>query len=73
MKARDERLKLTSDLLSSIRLVKMSAWEEAYQNKTEQARTVELVPLFGLNLIDGVLDCLYSASGSVVRMMIKYY
>ncbi|CAN7941519.1 unnamed protein product, partial [Ixodes hexagonus] len=69
--ARDERLKQTSDLLSSVRLVKMYAWEEAYQEKLLRAREMEMKPLFWLNALDGIIDAMSSASSSVVSLSIK--
>ncbi|CAN7940544.1 unnamed protein product, partial [Ixodes hexagonus] len=66
MRARDERLKQTSDLLSSVRLVKMYAWEDAYQDKLLCARDAEIKPLFWANALDGLIDSVYSASSSVV-------
>lgn len=66
MQARDDRLKFLTDLLSSVRLVKMSAWEGPYEQKLNQAREFELAPLYGLNLLDGLLDSLYGATSSVV-------
>ncbi|KAM7294228.1 ATP-binding cassette sub-family C member 2 [Ixodes scapularis] len=66
MRARDERLKQTSDLLSSVRLVKMYAWEDAYKDKLLRARDVEMKPLFWVNVLDGLIDSIYSASSSVL-------
>ncbi|KAG0413194.1 hypothetical protein HPB47_009668 [Ixodes persulcatus] len=66
MRARGERLKMTSDLLSSVRLVKMYAWEGAYQEKLLRARDVEIKPLFWVNVLDGLIDSIYSASSSVL-------
>ncbi|XP_040358931.2 multidrug resistance-associated protein 1 [Ixodes scapularis] len=70
MSARDERLKQTSDLLSSVRLVKMYAWEEAYQEKLLRARDVEMKPLFWVNALDGIIDSVYSASSSVLIIIL---
>ncbi|KAM7294635.1 multidrug resistance-associated protein 1 [Ixodes scapularis] len=68
--ARDERLKLMTDLLSSVRLVKMYAWEEAYMNAVSVIREREMAPLFKANLLDGFLDSLYSASSSVMIVIL---
>ncbi|KAH9374367.1 hypothetical protein HPB48_008725 [Haemaphysalis longicornis] len=67
IRARDERLKATSDLLSTIRVVKMYAWEEAMQENVLCARETELKWLFRINLLDAVLDSVYSSTSSVVR------
>ncbi|CAN8006437.1 unnamed protein product, partial [Ixodes pacificus] len=66
MKNRDERLKRLSDFLSSVRLVKMYAWEDAFMDAVERLRRKEMVPIFLINLLDGFIDSLYSASSSVV-------
>ncbi|CAN7940670.1 unnamed protein product [Ixodes hexagonus] len=70
MNARDERLKQTSDLLSSVRLVKMYAWEDAYQKKLLHARDVEMKPLFWVNALDGTIDSVFSASSSVLIIIL---
>ncbi|CAN7946344.1 unnamed protein product [Ixodes pacificus] len=69
MNARDERLKQTSDILSSVRLVKMYAWEDAYLDKLMRTRNAEMKPLFWVNTLDGIIDSIFSASSSVVRQM----
>ncbi|EEC11595.1 multidrug resistance protein, putative [Ixodes scapularis] len=65
MNARDERLKQTADILSSVRLVKMYAWEDAYLDKLMRSRDVEMKPLFWVNALDGIIDSIFSASSSV--------
>ncbi|CAN7974829.1 unnamed protein product, partial [Ixodes persulcatus] len=69
-RARDERLKRFSDLLSSVRLMKMYAWEEAYEDKVNRARGVELIPLFWINVLDGLIDSVCSASSSVMTIIL---
>lgn len=66
MKSRDERLTLISDILLSVRLIKMYAWEKVYIQKANAIRALEMAPLFWLNILDGVLDSIFSASSSVV-------
>ncbi|KAK8781728.1 hypothetical protein V5799_016931 [Amblyomma americanum] len=63
--AREERLKATSDLLSTIRVVKMYAWEDALQESVLRARLVEQKWLLRVNLLDAVLDSVYSSTSSV--------
>ncbi|EEC16181.1 ABC transporter, putative [Ixodes scapularis] len=70
MKGRDDRLKRVADLLSSIRLVKMYAWEDAYMNSVKDLREKEMVPIFQVNLLDGFIDSLYSASTSVLTIIL---
>ncbi|CAN8001415.1 unnamed protein product, partial [Ixodes hexagonus] len=70
VRARDERLKRMSDLLSSIRLVKMYAWEEPHKERVEEARGEEMTAMFFINLLDGVIDSLYSATSSVLIIIL---
>lgn len=70
MRGRDERLKRMSDLLSSVRLVKMYAWEEAYIKTMKQLRDIELVPVFMENILDGLVDSLYSSSSSMLIIIL---
>ncbi|KAG0414973.1 hypothetical protein HPB47_007854 [Ixodes persulcatus] len=70
MKCRDERLKRLTDLLSSVRLVKMYAWEDAYMKAVKELRDKEMVPVFLVNLVDGLIDSLYSASSSVMVIIL---
>uniref|UniRef100_A0A131YIL8 ABC transporter n=1 Tax=Rhipicephalus appendiculatus TaxID=34631 RepID=A0A131YIL8_RHIAP len=70
MKAREERIKSLSDLFASIRTVKMYAWEEALQETVQRLRNVELSWLFRANLLDGVLDSVYTASTSVLTIIL---
>ncbi|XP_077498236.1 ATP-binding cassette sub-family C member 2-like isoform X2 [Amblyomma americanum] len=68
--AREERLKATSDLLSTIRVVKMYAWEDALQESVLRARLVEQKWLLRVNLLDAVLDSVYSSTSSVLMIIL---
>ncbi|CAN7940136.1 unnamed protein product, partial [Ixodes hexagonus] len=70
LKARDERLKQMCDLLSSVRLVKMYAWEDAHMAKVQLSRDAETAHLFQINLLDGIIDSLYGASSSVMTILL---
>ncbi|KAG0419924.1 hypothetical protein HPB47_003795, partial [Ixodes persulcatus] len=70
MAYRDERLKRLSDLLSSVRLVKMYAWEDACTDAVDRLRRKEMLPIFLINLLDGFIDSLYSASSSVMLIIV---
>ncbi|KAK8768646.1 hypothetical protein V5799_014889 [Amblyomma americanum] len=69
-RARDERLKATTDLLSTIRVVKMYAWEDALQENVRRFRDIEIKWLFHVNLLDAVLDCVYSSTSSVLTIIL---
>ncbi|XP_077545465.1 ATP-binding cassette sub-family C member 2-like isoform X2 [Haemaphysalis longicornis] len=68
--ARDDRLKETTDLLSTIRVVKMYAWEDAMQENVLRARKRELKWLLFINILDSVLDSIYSSSSSVLMIIL---
>ncbi|XP_065302552.1 ATP-binding cassette sub-family C member 2-like isoform X1 [Dermacentor albipictus] len=68
--ARDERLKVITDLLAMIRIVKMYAWEDALQKNVLRFRETELQWLFRVNLLDAILDCLYSSTSSVLMIIL---
>ncbi|KAK8760856.1 hypothetical protein V5799_027873 [Amblyomma americanum] len=70
IQARDERLKATTDLMSTIRVVKMYAWEDALQANVERSRAVEMKWLLRVNLLDAILDCIYSSTSSVLMIIL---
>lgn len=70
IQARDERLKATTDLMSTIRVVKMYAWEDALQANVERSRAVELKWLIRVNLLDAIVDCIYSSTSSVLMIIL---
>ncbi|KAH6921791.1 hypothetical protein HPB50_004990 [Hyalomma asiaticum] len=70
IKARDERLKATTDLLSTIRVVKMYAWEDALKENVQRSREVELKWLLRINLLDAILDCIYTSTSSVLMIIL---
>ncbi|XP_037582809.2 LOW QUALITY PROTEIN: ATP-binding cassette sub-family C member 2-like [Dermacentor silvarum] len=70
IRARDERLKVIADLLSTIRVVKMYAWEDALQENVLRYRNVELKWLFRVNILDALLDCVYSSTSSVLMIIL---
>ncbi|KAH6921539.1 hypothetical protein HPB50_002178 [Hyalomma asiaticum] len=70
LRAREERLKSLTDLLSTIRIVKMYAWEDALQKNVLRSRNVELKWLFRVNMLDALLDCVYSSTSSVLMIIL---
>ncbi|XP_077538531.1 ATP-binding cassette sub-family C member 2-like isoform X2 [Haemaphysalis longicornis] len=70
IKARDERLKYMSDLLSTVRVVKMYAWEDALGENALRSRDVELKWLFRANVLDAVLDSLYGSCSAVLMIIL---
>ncbi|KAK8781740.1 hypothetical protein V5799_016918, partial [Amblyomma americanum] len=66
IKLRDERLKRMLDLLSSIRTVKMYAWEQSHLDSLKRLRERELRHVLKVNLINGSVDAIYSALSSLL-------
>ncbi|KAL3256406.1 hypothetical protein MRX96_017136 [Rhipicephalus microplus] len=57
MKLRDDRLKSMLDLLSSIRTVKMYAWEQSHLDSLKRLRERELKHVLRVNIINGTVGC----------------
>lgn len=70
MRFRDERLKSTADLLSSVRVVKLYAWEDAYLGTVGRLRDAELAVLLRTNVLDGVMDSIYSSTSSMLTIIL---
>ncbi|XP_049276080.1 ATP-binding cassette sub-family C member 2-like [Rhipicephalus sanguineus] len=68
--ARDERLKVITDMLATIRVVKMYAWEDTLQENVTRFNERELKWLFRVNLLDAILDCIYSSTSSVLMIIL---
>ncbi|KAH9364286.1 hypothetical protein HPB48_008476 [Haemaphysalis longicornis] len=72
---RDERLKQTTDLLTSVRLLKMYAWEDAFGSIISRLREKEEEACHRANVLDGLVDSVYTSSASIVsalRPVINY-
>ncbi|XP_077488645.1 multidrug resistance protein mrp-7-like [Amblyomma americanum] len=65
-KYRDERLRKFTDFLLSIRPIKMSALENVFQKNLLQLRAKETDQAYRFNVLETVLDTLFSASSSVM-------
>ncbi|KAL1473874.1 hypothetical protein MTO96_038400 [Rhipicephalus appendiculatus] len=67
LKWHDGRLRKIADILSSVRLVKLYAWEETFAASVTELRSREVHEQFTSNLVDGLMDCIFVSSSSVVR------
>ncbi|KAM7289300.1 ATP-binding cassette sub-family C member 2 [Ixodes scapularis] len=70
LSCRDQRLKRMADLLTSVRLVKMCAWEDAYMDSVKGFRESEMSSVFRVNLLDGFIDSLYSGTSSMMIIIL---
>ena len=54
MKIKDERLKILSEVLNGIKVIKLYGWEEMFASKVTAIRDRELKVLLNLSIIDGI-------------------
>ncbi|KAI9353043.1 P-loop containing nucleoside triphosphate hydrolase protein [Zopfochytrium polystomum] len=58
LSATDNRVKLTSEVLSGIKIVKFFGWEEALQRQINDLREKELIPQFVLRIISATFSAM---------------
>ncbi|CAG9859946.1 unnamed protein product [Phyllotreta striolata] len=71
-KKTDERLQLTQEILSTIRIIKIYTWEEFFTNKINMARRKEIVKLilgFYLKIVLVLVGILFSKVGFYVLIL----
>ena len=66
MKFKDERLRIISDLLSGIRVLKLYGWEESQEKATSRVRDHELKQLFIAFIYDALLSITFFDAAPVV-------
>ena len=66
MKLKDERLRIISDLLSGIRVLKLYGWEESQEKATSRVRDRELKQLFISFLYDVLLAVTFFDAAPVI-------
>ncbi|KAF9299941.1 hypothetical protein BGZ74_008485 [Mortierella antarctica] len=57
----DERIRLLTEILSNIKIVKLYGWEDAFRTKVEEIRAKELVALKWLATIRALLTIVFSS------------
>ncbi|KAG0339318.1 hypothetical protein BG004_006873 [Podila humilis] len=62
MKATDERIRITTEVLSSIKIVKLYGWEEAFKRRILQAKRNELNILYGIGIFETVMFLVFGCS-----------
>ncbi|XP_067942300.1 multidrug resistance-associated protein 1-like [Watersipora subatra] len=68
MKIKDERIKLLKEVLSSIKVIKLYAWEPSFQRKVTLLRKSEVLRQRTLNIIRAIQDSLYNIVPVLVAM-----
>lgn len=66
MKIKDERLKLTNEVLSGIRLIKLYAWEKSMLQKIDELRTTEVYLIKKAQLTRSLVDIANASSPFLV-------
>lgn len=66
LKARDQRLDLLSQILSAIKVIKLSGWSDIFLGRTRRARSAEVDHLIAVMLLQTRSSLVFSCTGLVV-------
>ena len=66
LKARDQRLDLLSQILSAIKVIKLSGWSDIFLGRTRRARSAEVDRLISVMLLQTRSSLMFSCTGLVV-------
>ncbi len=66
LKARDQRLDLLSQILSAIKVIKLSGWSDIFLGRTRRARSAEVDRLISVMLLQTRSSLVFSCTGLVV-------
>ncbi|KAG0223993.1 Multidrug resistance-associated protein 1 [Mortierella sp. GBA43] len=61
LKAADGRLRLMTEILSNIKIIKLSAWEDSFRDKVDRVRKAELGAQKGLSTVRSLLVLVFSS------------
>jgi ABC-type bacteriocin/lantibiotic exporter with double-glycine peptidase domain len=70
MTAQDERLRSTSEILNSMKIIKLQSWEEKFKNLVESLRDKEFVWLSKTQILKATNSFLYWMSPTVVSAVV---
>jgi ATP-binding cassette subfamily C (CFTR/MRP) protein 1 len=68
MKVKDERIKMTSEVMSSIKAIKMSGWEEAFCAQVKETRDRELTIMKSYIYLRAVSRTVWTAAPVLVTL-----
>ncbi|CAJ0582005.1 unnamed protein product, partial [Mesorhabditis spiculigera] len=68
LKVKDERTKLTNEVLNGMKLIKLYAWEEAFEREINKLRAEEVRILKKMNMTGRLVDSINSAAPYLVAM-----
>jgi len=69
LKATDERVRLTSEVLSGSKIVKLYGWESAFKSKILASRTVELEVLRRMGVLEAIMSVVFASSSVIVSLL----
>jgi ABC-type bacteriocin/lantibiotic exporter with double-glycine peptidase domain len=70
MFAQDERLRSTSEILNSMKIIKLQSWEEKFKNLVESLRSKEFVWLSKAQILKAYSSFLYWMSPTVISAVV---
>ncbi|BFZ13432.1 hypothetical protein BsWGS_16472 [Bradybaena similaris] len=69
MKTKDERIKIMNEVLNGIKVLKLYAWEESFQNKITEIRSQELITLKKTAYLVAVTMFVWTCAPYVVQLV----
>ncbi|KAG0039221.1 hypothetical protein BGZ82_009166 [Podila clonocystis] len=71
MKATDERVRITSEVLASIKIVKLYGWEEAFKQRILKTKRKELDILYRSGIVEAAISLVF-ASSSIICSLVTF-
>lgn len=71
MKATDERVRITSEVLASIKIVKLYGWEEAFKQRILKTKHKELDILYRSGIVEAAISLVF-ASSSILCSLVTF-
>ncbi|KAF9905615.1 Multidrug resistance-associated protein 1 [Linnemannia zychae] len=69
LKTTDERVRVTTEILSSIKIVKLYGWEAAFKSKILDARKAELNVLSKMGALEAVMSLVFASTSTIVTFV----
>ncbi|KAK3807501.1 MAG: multidrug resistance-associated protein 1 [Linnemannia gamsii] len=69
LKTTDERVRVTTETLSSIKIVKLYGWEAAFKSKILEARKAELNVLRKMGALEAVMSLVFASTSTIVTFV----
>ncbi|KAG0280370.1 hypothetical protein BGZ95_010380 [Linnemannia exigua] len=69
LKTTDERVRVTTEILSSIKIVKLYGWEAAFKSRILEARKAELNVLRKMGALEAVMSLVFASTSTIVTFV----